>query len=85
MDWTRRVAVWAAIWGTTLAAAGCGGGSSTPTPTPKPVPSISSITPASAIAGGAAFPLTVNGSGFLTTSIVEFNGTPRPTTLVNAT
>ena len=46
-------------------------------------PAISSLAPSSAIAGGSAFTLTVSGSGFgglLITPIVQWNGSPRPTT-----
>jgi hypothetical protein len=37
-------------------------------------PTISSISPSSAQAGGAAFTLTVNGSGFAANSIILWNG-----------
>jgi hypothetical protein len=83
MEWTRRVAVWAVICGTTFALVGCGGGSAAPSP--NPVPSISAITPTNAIAGGAAFTLTTSGSKFLQNSTVEFNGSPRATTFVSGT
>lgn len=48
------------------------------------VPALTSISPASAVAGGAAFTLTANGTGFLASSVVNWNGSPRPTTYVNA-
>ncbi len=51
----------------------------------NPTPSVSSIAPASAMAGGAAFTLTVNGSNFISTSVVRWNGSDRATTFVNAT
>jgi hypothetical protein len=38
-------------------------------------PTIASISPTSATAGSAQFPLTVNGSNFTTNSVVNFNGT----------
>lgn len=63
--------------------AGCGGSSQQPTP--NPVPSLTSVTPAGAIAGGASFTLTVNGTGFISSSIVEFNGNSRTTTYVSST
>src|SRR5262245_3162995 len=56
----------------------------TPTPTPNPSPSISSLSPASAAGGGAAFTLTVNGANFVSASVVEWNGSNRPTTFVNS-
>lgn len=51
----------------------------------NPVPSISSISPPLVIALGGSFTLTVNGSGFVAGSIVEYDGSPRPTTFVSAT
>jgi subtilisin family serine protease len=51
----------------------------------NPVPSISSLTPLATLAGGPAFTLTVNGSGFVSSSVVRWNGSNRPTTFVNAT
>src|SRR6202011_985458 len=38
------------------------------------VPSITSISPSTAMAGGPAFTLTVNGSGYTNTSTVQWNG-----------
>src|SRR5205823_3263599 len=40
----------------------------------NPVPSITSLSPASATAGAAAFTLTVNGTGFVSGSVVNWNG-----------
>jgi subtilisin family serine protease len=51
----------------------------------NPSPSISSLSPSSGPAGGAAFTLTVNGNGFAPASIVRWNGSPRTTTFVSAT
>ena len=51
----------------------------------NPVPTISGLVPDSAPVGGPAFTLTVNGSGFVTGSVVRWNGTDRPTTFVSAT
>lgn len=47
-------------------------------------PTITSISPTSAIAGGSAFTLTVNGSGFQSGAAVHWNGNPLTTTFVNA-
>src|SRR6202030_2502701 len=46
----------------------------------NPAPTESSISPTSATAGGAAFTLTVNGTGFVSTSVVKFNGAAKTTT-----
>jgi subtilisin family serine protease len=51
----------------------------------NPVPTISSLSPVAVQAGGPAFTLTVNGSGFVSSSVVRWNGSARPTTFVNAT
>lgn len=51
----------------------------------NPVPTISSISPATTLVLGPSFTLTVNGSGFVSTSVVEVNGSPRPTTFVSPT
>jgi hypothetical protein len=51
----------------------------------NPVPAVTSISPTSAIVGGAAFTLTVNGSGFDSKSVVQWNGSSRTTTFVSAT
>jgi len=50
-----------------------------------PAPTINSISPTSAIAGGAGFTLTVNGTNFVSGSTVNFNGSARTTTTVSAT
>jgi hypothetical protein len=42
---------------------------------------IASLDPTSATAGGADFSLTVNGTGFATTDVVLWNGSPRVTTI----
>ncbi|MEP7365156.1 MAG: putative Ig domain-containing protein, partial [Acidobacteriota bacterium] len=48
-------------------------------------PVISSLTPSSISAGAPAFNLTVSGSGFVSTSSVQWAGTPLSTTFVSAT
>jgi hypothetical protein len=52
---------------------------------PNPAPSIGSLSPNSAVAGGAAFTLTVNGTGFVSGSVANWNGAVRTTTFVSAT
>lgn len=56
----------------------------TVTTPPNPVPTISSLSPASGVAGGGPFTLTVNGTGFVSSSVVRWNGVNRPTTFVNS-
>ena len=54
-------------------------------PSLRPAPLVSSLSPASANAGGAAFTLTVTGSSFISASVVRWKGEARPTTFVSAT
>jgi hypothetical protein len=69
-----------------LTLAGCGGGGGTPPPppTPNPVPTLTSISPTNAMAGGPAFMLTVNGSKFISSSVVRWGGQSRTTTYVSS-
>jgi hypothetical protein len=50
-----------------------------------PVPAITSISPTSKIIGEGSFTLTVNGSGFVSGSVVRLNGSNRTTTFVSST
>ncbi|MFN0108752.1 MAG: IPT/TIG domain-containing protein [Blastocatellia bacterium] len=52
---------------------------------PNPVPAITSLTPNTAVEGSAAFTLTVNGSGFVNSSVVRWDGQNRQTEFVSAT
>ena len=49
-----------------------------------PVPTIASLSPSTAATGGSAYTLTVNGTGFDSTSQVAWNGSARPTTYTSA-
>jgi sugar lactone lactonase YvrE len=51
----------------------------------QPVPAVTTLSPTSAIAGGAAFTLTVNGTNFVSASVVKWNATSLTTTFVSAT
>ena len=51
----------------------------------NPVPTLTTLSPSSATAGGAAFTLTVTGTNFVAASIVKWNGASRTTTFVSAT
>jgi FG-GAP-like repeat/Abnormal spindle-like microcephaly-assoc'd, ASPM-SPD-2-Hydin/FG-GAP repeat len=51
----------------------------------NPKPTITSLSPSSATHGGAGFTLTVNGTGFINSSVVNWNGSPRATTYVSST
>jgi hypothetical protein len=51
----------------------------------NPAPTITGLNPTSATAGGSAFTLTVNGTNFMGSSVVRWNGSNRITTYVSAT
>ena len=51
----------------------------------NPYPKITTLSPNTKPAGAAAFTLTVNGSNLVSTSVVNWNGSPRTTTFVSAT
>jgi YVTN family beta-propeller protein len=72
-----------------LLLAGCGGGTS-PSSINQPTssgsnPTITTISPNSTVAGGAAFTLTINGTNFVAASMVNFGGSAPATTFVNST
>ena len=50
---------------------------------PNPTPVLNTIGPSAASAGGAAFTLTATGTGFLATSVIDWNGSALPTTVVS--
>jgi hypothetical protein len=50
-----------------------------------PIPALTTIAPNSAIAGGAAFTMTLTGSNFINTSVAQWNGSNRVTTFVSST
>jgi trimeric autotransporter adhesin len=60
----------------------CGSGQSL---APNPVPTIASLSPSSVTAGAPATTLTITGTGFLTTSSVQWNQAPRTATYVSGT
>ena len=51
----------------------------------NPVPTTTSISPTSKTAGDSGFTLTVNGTNFVSSSVVRFNGSSRTTTFVSST
>ncbi|MDP2648094.1 MAG: fibronectin type III domain-containing protein, partial [Candidatus Yanofskybacteria bacterium] len=51
----------------------------------NPLPVLSNISPESKIAGSAEFTLTVNGSNYVSNSVVEFVGSGRTTVFINST
>jgi hypothetical protein len=51
----------------------------------NPAPTITTISPATAVAGGGGFTLTITGTNFVNGSVVRWNGSPRTTTFVSST
>jgi hypothetical protein len=51
----------------------------------NPVPAISALSPSGVQAGSPSFTLTVNGTSFISNSVVRWNGAGRATTFVSAT
>jgi hypothetical protein len=51
----------------------------------NPAPTTTSVSPTSATVGGPVFTLTVNGTGFVSGSVVQWNGANRTTTFRSAT
>jgi len=52
---------------------------------PPPTPALTALSPSTVAAGSADFTLTVNGSGFVGSSVVRWNGSDRPTTYLSST
>ncbi len=50
----------------------------------NPTPAISSLSPGFAFAGGPPFTLTVNGSNFMSSAVVAWNGVNQSTTFINS-
>jgi IPT/TIG domain len=50
-----------------------------------PTPAIVSLDPQSALPGGTAFKLTINGTGFVPASVIRINNTDRITTFISST
>ena len=67
--------------------AGCGGGTGvvTPPPNQNPLPTLTSVNPTTVLAGGPGFTLTAIGTGYIAASVVNWNGSARPTTFASAT
>jgi hypothetical protein len=51
----------------------------------SPAPVLNSVSPITAVIGGASFTVTANGSSFLADSVIDWNGTPLVTKVVSGT
>jgi len=71
--------------------AGCGGGPTgtinppPPPPPANPVPAITTVTPSFVLAGSAVTPITITGTGFISSSTAQWNGAALSTTYNSAT
>jgi hypothetical protein len=68
-----------------LALAGCGGGGGSSQPTPNPTPTLASLAPSSALAGSAAQTLTINGTNFVSSATVTYNGAAHTANFISST
>ena len=77
----------ALVIATSIGEWGCGGGASQSinNQPPPPTPTITTISPNSVVAGSPAFTLTINGTNFVASSMVNFGGSVPTTTFVNST
>jgi Tol biopolymer transport system component len=66
-----------------LALIACGGDEPPSGPSENPVPSVTAIAPEDVVTGHSDFTLTVNGTNFLHSSVVRWNGSDRSTTWVD--
>lgn len=80
-------ALFATVLSSIFLITGCGGGtaSTNPPPISNPVPAITGVTPSSVVAGSGQTPVTIAGSGFISSSTAQWNGTPIATTYNSAT
>ena len=78
---TLKTACIAALTALTLA---CGYSAKMTPPAAGTTPAISQLNPTSATAGGAEFTLTVNGSNFASTAVVNWNGSAQTTAFVTS-
>jgi hypothetical protein len=79
----------AGVFPVTVVNPGTGGATSAPVDftvqaAGNPLPAITNLSPPSATVGSAPLPLKVNGSGFVASSSVTFNGAPRVPTLLSS-
>ncbi len=70
--------------GVAAADIGCGNSHSPGKQPPLSTPKITSLTPSTSVAGGAAFTLTIDGADFVAASIVNFRGSAATTTFINS-
>ena len=84
---SRSFGAWLGALALSLALAACGGSDSPAAaePAAPAAATITSLSPASVVAGSGAFTLTVNGSGFVAASVLSFNAASLQTVFVSTT
>lgn len=73
----------AAILGSLSICTACGGGTSAAPGHSGPTPTVAAISPNSSTQGGPGFTLSVVGSNFTASSVIQWHGAAQPTTFVN--
>ena len=68
-----------------IALLGCGTDAGVEPPSDNPVPSVTAASPGEITVGVAGLALTVDGAGFIVSSVVRWNGSNRTTTFVSST
>lgn len=68
-----------------LLASGCGGSHKTPTPSTNPSPTVSSLSPTKLLIASSPQNLTINGTNFISSSTVTYNGKSHAATFVSGT
>jgi trimeric autotransporter adhesin len=83
--WSQACYSWLVLlgFGVTILIGGCGGGTGSSGGGGGSTPSIASISPTSVTAGSSDLTLTVNGSGFVSSSVVQVGGTSESTSYVS--
>ena len=84
-SWDGTKAAWASNFGFDASPTGYSDIYFVQIPGNNPAPSVTSLTPSSMPAGSSSFTLTVNGTGFISSSLVQWNGANRSTTFVSGT
>ena len=81
-----QLRTWATLTLFALVAVGCGGdGGSSPAPAPTPTVSLTTLAPDTAVAGSEDLIVTATGTGYTTSSVLNWNGTALPTHYVSTT
>jgi hypothetical protein len=80
MGWPGKIVSAALLAALAVAPLGCGGGQSSAQQSPPPAITINVLVPPYTVAGGASFSFSLGGTGFTTSSTVQWNGAPVPTT-----